>query len=249
MLFLLVLVLMTGLAAGSFMNVCICRLPREQSILFPPSHCPVCRRLLGPRELVPVLSYLWLKGKCSGCGAKISPRYPLVELTTGLLYLLLFITFGWQLKTLFYALLLSSLLTASLIDLDHQIIPDSISYFLILSGLLFQIFFFKDAFFSSLLGGLLGGGLLLALAVLSRGGMGGGDIKLAAGMGIYLGWQLLLVALLLSFVLGSLAGLAWVLGGKKSLKSAVPFGPFLAAGTAITVFFGPAMLEKYLSYF
>ncbi|AEF95023.1 Prepilin peptidase [Desulfotomaculum nigrificans CO-1-SRB] len=249
MLALWLLVFITGLAVGSFLNVCIYRLPLGQSLVTPPSHCPKCNHRLGAGELVPVLSYLMLRGKCRCCGARISPRYPVVELATGLAFVLLVMVFGWQIKTLGYLILFCGLLTASLIDWDHQIIPDQISLLLVGAGLILQALQSTGTLINGIIGGLLGGGLLLVLAVLSKGGMGGGDIKLVTGIGVFLGWQLLLVSLFLSFIIGSLLSGIWILIKRQGLKTAVPFGPFLSLGAIITLFYGEQILNWYLNCF
>lgn len=249
MLALWLLVFITGLAVGSFLNVCIYRLPLGLSLVTPPSHCPKCNHRLGAGELVPVLSYLMLRGKCRCCGARISPRYPVVELATGLAFVLLVMVFGWQIKTLGYLILFCGLLTASLIDWDHQIIPDQISLLLVGAGLILQALQSTGALINGIIGGLLGGGLLLVLAVLSKGGMGGGDIKLVTGIGVFLGWQLLLVSLFLAFIIGSLLSGIWILIKRQGLKTAVPFGPFLSLGAIITLFYGEQILNWYLNCF
>lgn len=249
MLAVMMLVFITGLVIGSFLNVCIYRLPKNQSIISPPSHCPGCRRQLGVLQLIPVLSYLFQRGKCRYCGVKISPRYLLVELLTGMAFVLFVAVFGFQLQTLYYIVLFCALLTASLIDLDHQIIPDQISLFLVGAGLLLQALHSTGALIDGIIGGLLGGGLLLVLAVLSKGGMGGGDVKLITGIGIFLGWKLLLVCLFFSFVMGSLVGLGLILAKNKDMKTAVPFGPFLSAGAMIAIFYGQKIIDQYLAYF
>jgi len=249
MLAVMTFVFITGLVVGSFLNVCIYRLPNNQSIVSPPSHCPGCHQRLGVLDLIPVVSYLVQKGKCRYCRVKISPRYLFVELLTGIAFVLIVTVFGFQFQTLLYVLLFCALLTASLIDLDYQIIPDQISLFLVVSGLILQAFGPPGALMNGVIGGLLGGGLLLVLAILSRGGMGGGDVKLITGIGIFLGWQLLLVCLFFSFIIGSLVGLALIIVQNKDMKTAVPFGPFLSAGAIIAIFYGQQIIDKYLTYF
>ncbi|WP_333870589.1 prepilin peptidase [Desulforamulus putei] len=244
-----ILLFITGAAIGSFLNVCIYRLPAKQSIVSPPSHCHRCNHRLGFWELIPIFSYLFLQGRCKSCRVKISTRYLMVELITGIAFVIFVMVFGFNLQSLSYILLFCALLTASLIDFDHRIIPDEINLFLILTGLLLQGLQSFDALVSGIIGGLMGGGLLLVIAVLSRGGLGGGDIKLVTGIGVFLGWKLLLVSLFVSFILGSLVGIAWVLFKNKGLKTAVPFGPFLSIGAIIAVFYGQQIIATYLSYF
>ncbi len=237
-----------GLVIGSFLNVVIYRVPRGQSIAFPPSHCPGCDTHLKPMDLVPVFSWLFLKGRCRHCGAGISIRYPLIELFTALIFLLLSLNFwGWQLISL---LILSSvLIVAAVIDYEHGIIPNKLLLTGFIIGLI--IFLFRPVLpLSQHLLGVLAGGLpLLLLAALSRGGMGGGDIKLAAVMGLYLGPKLMLTALFLGSLLAGLTGIVFMLAGKKTRKDTMVFGPFLALGAVVSIFWGREILFWYLSMF
>ena len=174
---------------GSFANVCIHRLPWRQSVVFPRSHCPHCQQAIRPWHNLPLLSYLWLGGRCADCQTTISLRYPLVECLCGLLYVLLYYHLGVSRPSLVRTLLVTALLIVSCIDLEHKIVPDAITLPGILLGLLASLCLTPVGIVSALIGTCLGGGLFFLIAVLSGGGMGGGDIKLVAMIGAFLGWQ------------------------------------------------------------
>ena len=243
-----ILCFLLGLAIGSFLNVCIWRLPREESIIRPGSHCPACSAALGVRDLVPVLSWIFLRGKCRFCGAKISPRYPAVELLTGGLYLVTYLHYGpsWEMIA---AMLFSAFMVAiTFIDLDHQIILDGMLALLAVSGLALQLVTGAVGFWSMWLGALIGGGLLLALAIISRGGMGGGDVKFAAALGFWLGWPGILLGLFIGFVSGGFISLLLLVSGLRGRKDFIPFGPFIAFGAWITLLYGKQILAWYMSF-
>lgn len=239
-----VAVFFTGAVAGSFLNVCICRVPAGESIVYPPSHCPFCRRSLGVFDLVPVLSYVFLKGRCRYCGCRISWQYPTVEFVAGLLFVLVVAKHGFTLDALQAIVLVCVVIPAAAIDLKYKIIPDKLNLAGFVLGLPF-IFESKEVFFSSTAGFLAGGGFLFVVAVVSRGGMGGGDIKLAALLGFLLGWKQLLAALFLAFALGSLAGLAMLVFKVVRLKEPVPFGPYLALGAVTAALVGDKVISWY----
>lgn len=252
------IVFVFGLIVGSFLNVCIYRLPREISIISPSSTCPACKTGIKPWDNIPLISYLLLKGKCRHCGERISFRYPIVELLNGLLYLLLFYSFGfgWHLIPLFA--FVSALIVITLIDLEFQIIPDVITFPGIIIGLVSSSFLLPDpfidinspdikvGFINSLIGLFLGGGLFFIIAVLSRGGMGGGDIKMMAMVGAFMGWKAVLLVTFIGSLTGSLVGILLMLLKGKDRKTKVPFGPFLALGSLITLFFGGKIINWYL---
>ncbi|WP_242868875.1 prepilin peptidase [Desulfotomaculum copahuensis] len=240
---------MVGLAAGSFLNVCIHRLPRGESVVFPPSRCPHCGQRLAARDLVPLFSYLWLKGRCRYCGSGISPRYPLVEALTGVLFAVLYMRFGLNLLLFKYLFLTSVLIVLSFIDLEHYLIPDRIIIFALAGGVIINLFTRDLTFLSVLLGLAAPAAFLLLLAVASRGGMGGGDIKLAAVTGLFLGWPLGLLAVFLGCLLGGLVGAVLLLSRIKGRKDAIPFGPFLACGAITTILGGQQILNWYLGNF
>ncbi len=220
---------------GSFLNVCICRLPKEESIVFPGSHCPRCQKPIRYYDNIPLLSYLLLERKCRHCGAPISIQYPLVEGITGLSSLLLFIHFGPSWSYLIYFAFVAALIAITVIDLYHQIIPDVISLPGIGVGLLASLVLPQITFLNSLFGVLLGGGSLFLVATVyqwlfKREGMGGGDVKLLAMIGAFLGWKAVILTILLSSLIGSVTGVVLMLIKGKDFKYAIPFGPFLSLG-------------------
>ncbi|ABK98610.1 prepilin peptidase [Pelobacter propionicus] len=241
-----------GAVVGSFLNVCICRMPRDESVVSPPSHCPGCGYRIRWYDNIPLVSYLLLRGRCRGCREKISPRYPLVELLNALLSLALFLRFGPTLAFAVLFLFCSALVVITFIDLEHQIIPDEISLPGIVLGFIFSFFLRGHGWLNSLLGILLGGGSLLLVAygyqlVTGKEGMGGGDIKLLAMMGAFLGWKSIPFIIFVSSLAGSVIGVSLMLIQKKDSKLAIPFGPYLALGALLYVFYGPRLISWYLT--
>lgn len=256
------MVFLFGLFFGSFANVCIYRLPRNESIVFPSSHCPLCQTSIHWYDNIPLFSFIFLGAKCRHCSAPISWRYPLVELLTGIVFAALFFKYQFSLFFWVYALVSFFLIVITFIDFQEQIIPDELSYSLIFLGLLFSFFnselYLKWLFYlppvinrlaSSYLGLVIGGGVLYFIAWVSRGGMGGGDIKLAAGLGAFLGWENTLIMLGLSFFLGGMAGVILLATGKKKRKDAVPFGPFIALATFIILLYSQEIQQLISNYF
>jgi leader peptidase (prepilin peptidase)/N-methyltransferase len=240
-----------GAMIGSFLNVCIMRLPKEESIVFPGSHCPRCGHSIQFYDNIPIVSYLLLKGKCRYCGTSISAQYPLVEGITALGSLFLFMRFGISLTYLFYFCFVAGLIVITVIDLYHQIIPDVISLPGIGIGLLGSFVIPRIIFLDSLIGMLVGGGSLFLVAifyqwVVKREGMGGGDVKLLAMIGAFLGWKAVIVTILLSSFIGSIVGVGIMLFKGKDFKYAIPFGPFLSLGAVIHLFYGEQMIRWYL---
>jgi leader peptidase (prepilin peptidase) / N-methyltransferase len=241
-----------GAVVGSFLNVCICRMPRDESVVSPPSHCPGCGYRIRWYDNIPLVSYLLLRGRCRGCRDKISPRYPLVELLNALLSLALFLRFGPTLAFAVLFLFCSALVVITFIDLEHQIIPDEISLPGIVLGFIFSFFLRGHGWLNSLLGILLGGGSLLLVAygyqlLTGKEGMGGGDIKLLAMMGAFLGWKSIPFIIFVSSLAGSVIGVSLMLIQKKDSKLAIPFGPYLALGALLYVFYGPRLINWYLT--
>jgi leader peptidase (prepilin peptidase)/N-methyltransferase len=241
-----------GSVVGSFLNVCICRMPKDESVVTPPSHCPLCNYRIRWYDNIPLISYLLLRGKCRGCGTHISLQYPLVELLNGLLTLALFLRFGLSLTFLALFLFCSSLVVITFIDLEHQIIPDEISLSGIVIGFVFSFFLPWQNWLNSLLGILLGGGSLLLVAygyqwLTGKEGMGGGDIKLLAMMGAFLGWKSVLFIIFASSLIGSVVGITMMLVQKKDSKLAIPFGPYLAFGAVLYIFYGRQIITWYLT--
>ncbi|MCI5118040.1 MAG: prepilin peptidase [Candidatus Electrothrix sp. LOE1_4_5] len=243
-----------GALVGSFLNVVILRLPdEEQSVVFPASHCPKCNTKLRWYENIPIFSYLALRGKCRTCKAPISLQYPIVELCMALLSLALYHRFGIAPILPFYFLFLAALLAIIFIDIHLQIIPDKISLSGILIGFISSFFNPLVSWQESGLGILLGGGILYAVAkgyalLTGRDGMGGGDIKLLAMIGAFLGYQCLLFVIFFSSLTGSLVGIAAMFQQKKGGQTRIPFGPFLALGAMSWLFFQQNILSVWLWY-
>src|SRR5688572_33144895 len=242
--------LLLGLLVGSFLNVVIHRLPRKKSLMWPGSHCPACGVSLSPLENIPLLSYLFLRGRCRGCGIHITARYPTVEAINGLAYGLIAWYFGIGWQSLIYAALFSALLVVSYIDLDHQIIPDAITLPGIGLGVLAAVTVLPIGFLDSMLGLLIGGGVLFGLAWISpylfgKEGMGGGDIKLLAMIGAFLGWKPALLTIMVGSLSGSLIGLSLIGLGVMKRDEYIPFGPFLVFGALVSMFFAQPLLEWY----
>ncbi len=243
-----ILTFLVGAIIGSFLNVCIYRLPRKESIVFPFSHCPHCKKLIPFYFNIPILSFLILRGKCKQCKGSIHFQYPLVELANALGYLYIFSAFGYGWNSVIYALLFSALLVVTFIDLMHKIIPDSITLPGIGIGILAASTVLPPGFVNSLIGLFLGGGLFYLIAVLSRGGMGGGDIKLIAMIGAFLGWQNVLLTIFVGALVGSLVGIFLMIFRGKGRKYAVPFGPFLALGAVVSILWNQEILYWYLTF-
>lgn len=245
----LFLVILTGLIIGSFLNVCICRIPQQMSVINPPSHCPDCGNRLKPLHLIPVISFLRYKGRCAYCGTKISWQYPLVEILTGLLYGLTVYRFGLTADTIVYLFLISLLIVISFIDLKLKIIPNGLIIIGLVVGLAINIMRPLTTFSGGLVGFFSAGCLFLAIAVLSKGGMGGGDIKLAAMLGLWLGWQQAFLGFFLAFLSGAAVGIGLMATGQKSRKDAIPFGPFISLGALLSIFWGRQIIGWYMAHF
>ena len=266
-----------GAMIGSFLNVCICRVPEGKSIVTPGSHCPRCGKAIRWYDNLPLISFLLLRGRCRHCHGSISVQYPLVEGVTALLSLLLFMRFGPSLQYVIYFAFAAALVVVTVIDLYHQIIPNVISlpgiaagllasWFLpnpalldgLLRGLLFQAgrigvnLSNHAAFVDSLLGILLGGGSLLLVIHLyywlrKAEGMGGGDVKLLAMVGAFLGWKAVVVTIIFSSFIGSIVGVTVMVWKGKDLKYAIPYGPFLSLGAMMALFYGEGLIVWYLT--
>ena len=249
-----VIVFITGLLMGSFFNVCIYRIPKKESIVFPASHCTVCNAKLNGPDLIPVLSYLCLRGRCRYCHAKISVRYPLIELLTGSVYLALAVRVGMGKTFVAYAVLCSLLIVAAAIDMEYQIIPDGLIRTGGIFGILLSLAGWSVSWQNSLAGMLLGGGFPLLVAFLfwkvrHKEGMGGGDGKLMGLVGLFLGWKQTALSILLSIYAGGLFGGILLLLHKKKYSDAIPFAPFIAIGTFLSILYGRDLIRWYLQIF
>jgi leader peptidase (prepilin peptidase)/N-methyltransferase len=245
-------VTMLGTAVGSFLNVCIHRLPLRLSLAWPGSHCPSCRAPVKPSDNIPIVSYLWLRGRCRNCKAPISIKYPIVELVTGVMFLGAFLLFDSP--VLIQRLLFGcAMVVLFVVDLEHRILPDVITLPGIVIGFLFS-FFMPPGWVDSLIGIMVGGGSLWLLGeiyfrVRHEEGMGFGDVKMLAMIGAFLGWKLMLLTLILSSFIGSIVGVAMIALHRGDMKYALPFGTFLALGAIAASTAGGPIIDWYASFF
>jgi len=249
-----IVIFLFGLAIGSFTNVLIYRLPREESIVFPGSHCPNCNHELKWYDNIPLISYFFLKGKCRYCKEKISIRYPLLEFLNGIIYLSFFIIYGFTLEFIYLSLLTSSLISITIIDLKHQIIPDSLVVSVLGLNILYKIgnyfmYGISFEFLDSLFGLLAGAGFFLLILLISRGGMGGGDVTLVGALGFSLGLKNTILMILLSFIIGAIISLILLAFKIKSMKDPIPFGPFIIVAFYLSYFFSDIIISFYFSLF
>ncbi len=245
-------VLLFGGVIGSFLNVCIYRLPREESVAWPASHCPACRQPIAVYDNIPIVSYLILLGRCRACRAPISLQYPLVEAANAIGYVLVFWMFGFTVVASVYAALLSALIVITGTDLSHTMIPDAVTLPGIAIGLACAAVILPIGLLDSILGVVLGGGTLWFLAwvspyIFGKEGMGGGDIKLMAMVGAFIGWQPVLLAIMIGSFLGSLVGVGLIAVGIMRREQYIPFGPFLAVGSILALLFHQPLLDWYWS--
>lgn len=253
------LIFITGLIFGSFFNVVIYRLPEGKSIIAPRSFCPSCGAKLKAYDLIPVFSFIFLRGKCRYCGCKISFRYPLVELVTGVVFVILYIKFGLSVEFIFTVFLMSILLMVFFIDLEHMIIPNELVIAGLIGGIaLFVLrFWFDDAlvgdsqWYSPILGMLATSGFLLlvaliGLAIYGTDAFGMGDVKIFLPIGLILGLKLSVISLVFSIFIGGITGLFLIITGLKHRKSHIPFGPFIVMGTFLSILFGNEFFAWYV---
>ncbi len=246
MLIIKVIIFLLGLIIGSFLNVCIYRIPNKISISYPPSHCPNCEHKLNALDLIPVLGFLINRGRCRYCKEKISIQYPIIELIIAIIFLFLFNKFGFCIYFVKYAVITSLLIIVTLIDLKTQEIPDGLIIFGLIAGLLFNLYDIKADMLKGILGFLLGGGTFLIIAMVTQGAMGGGDIKLMAVLGLFFGWEMIILIALLSFLLGAIISLILIATKIKGRKDFIPFGPFISIAALITIFYGQQILQLYM---
>ncbi|MFP4160160.1 MAG: prepilin peptidase [Desulfobacterales bacterium] len=240
-----------GLCVGSFLNVCISRVPEGLSIVSPGSRCPSCGHAIRYYDNIPLISYLLLGARCRSCRAFISPRYPAVELLTGAMAVFVLIKYGPDISALIYFVFIASLIVVTFIDIDYQIIPDKISLAGIAAGLAASPLLSQITFTESLIGAVSGGGSLFAVAMgyyllTGKEGMGGGDIKLLAMIGAFTGWQGVIFTVFAASATGTVIGLVLMAAAGRNMKFAVPFGPFLSLGAIAYLFFGQIVIHWYL---
>lgn len=243
-----------GLFIGSFLNVLIYRIPKGENIAFPSSHCPRCSKKLKWYDNIPLISYILLRGSCRYCDEKISLQYPLIEFLNGILYFVLYGYFGLSMDFIFYALIASVLIAIGVIDLKDMIIPDSLVIsILVLSivhkALNYFIYGIKANILDSIIGLLIAGGLFLLILIISKGGMGGGDITLIGVLGFVLGIPMILLNILLSFILGAMISLFLLATRLKTKKDPIPFGPFIICAFFIVLLYGNNIIYWYFNLF
>ena len=243
-----VLLFLIGLLTGSFLNVVIYRLPRKKSLISPRSSCVHCNTILQVPDLFPLVSFIFLQGRCRYCGGRIPWRYPLVELLTALIFLFCFVSFEFSPFFYNYVVFFSLLLIISFIDVDEGIIPNRLVLILLVWSISWQLLYADISLMAAIAGLVAGGGLFFLIAVLSKGGMGGGDIKLMAVLGFAIGSPLVFVVFLLAFLLGAAVGAALLLTGKKTRRDPLPFAPFLSLSFFISVFWGRQIWSWYQLY-
>jgi leader peptidase (prepilin peptidase) / N-methyltransferase len=246
----LLIVGLFGAMIGSFLNVCIYRLPRHESIAWPGSHCPACSHAIAWYDNIPILSYVVLAGHCRQCGVRIPFQYPLVETLNSLGYMGILWVFGLSWEAMVYGVLYSALLVVAGTDMSHKIIPNVITFPGILIGLISAATILPLGLVNGVLGLLVGGGILWLLAwaspyLFGKEGMGGGDIKLLAMIGAFLGWKPAVMTIMVGSFLGSLVGVALIASKVIKREDYIPFGPFLVCGALVALFFGQSLLDWY----
>ncbi|QUG42236.1 prepilin peptidase [Psychrobacillus sp. INOP01] len=238
-----------GLVFGSFFNVVGLRIPKGESIVRPPSHCTICNRNLTFKDLVPVFSFVVLKGKCRGCGTKIHWVYPVMELVTGLLFTFAYYQLGFTLELAVALLFISLLVIITVSDIAYMLIPDKILLFFLIPLIVLRVFEPLSPWWDSIIGAVVGFCVLFLIAVVSKGGMGGGDIKLFFVIGLVLGWVPTLLTLFLASIIGTVIGIISLRRSKQGRKTPIPFGPSIAIAAIIAYFYGELLVDWYVNLF
>lgn len=247
------LVVLLGACVGSFLNVCIYRLPRRESLLWPGSRCTTCERSLSWYENVPIVSWVVLRGRCRTCRASVSWMYPAVEMVTALAFLSGYLLYGLTMIAVVRVLFACALIVLFVTDLQHKILPNIITVPGIVVGFVCSLFL-PPGWLESLIGIVVGGGSLFAIAetyyrVRGQEGLGMGDVKLLGMIGAFLGWKLVLLTLVFASVAGSLAGGILIVSGRGNMKYALPFGTFLAIGALVAAIWGTPIVDWYLGFY
>lgn len=253
-----------GSCIGSFLNVCIYRIPLEESIVFPSSGCPKCKGKLKPKDMIPILSYIMLKGKCRYCKNPISIQYPIVELMTGIVWIIIFFRYGFTFETAALLYLYSVLIPIAFIDFKQMIIPDGLVITGIAGGtvvFLYHVFYMpfrlyeSTSWYTPIIGMFSASGILFIIAFIglliygNDGAMGMGDVKLFIPIGLFLGWKLALLILFLSILIGGIISIILLIFRIKDRKSAIPFGPFIIIATFIAGLYGSRILDWYFRFY
>ncbi len=245
--------ILLGLVVGSFSNVCIWRIPRDESLVFPGSHCPLCNASIRWYDNIPLVSFVVLVGRCRQCKASIPWRYPLVEGLTAGLYLMTVLQFGVTIHTAFLLVFLSVLVVITFIDLDHGIIPHILSLAVIPIGLVASVLTYDPPPLDAVTGACVGAGLVYLVAVYAevafqQESMGGGDVNLLSMIGAFLGWRLMLVSFGVAVISGAILSVGLIAAGVLTRKDRIPFGPFLALGAAVALFSGNRLIDWYIRF-
>lgn len=259
-----VFLFLIGSCVGSFLNVCIYRIPLEKSIVYPQSGCPNCKEKLQPKDMLPILSYLMLKGKCRYCEEPISVQYPAVEILTAIVWLIVYLTYGFTVETAALLYLYTVLIAVAFIDLKHMIIPNGLVITGLVGGLavfLYHVFYKpfplyeSNLWYTPIIGMFSASGVLFIIALIglliygNDGAMGMGDVKLLLPIGLFLGWKLALLTLFLSIMLGGIISIILLIFRIKDRKSAIPFGPFIIMATFIAGLYGNQILSWYFMFY
>lgn len=243
-----IIIFVTGLLIGSFLNVCIYRIPKEESIAYPPSHCVKCNNRIKPYDLIPVISYIFLNGKCRYCGEKISIKYPLIELFTGVTFILIYYKYGISIEFFKFAILASFLIVIGIIDYNTTNVYFSTTLSGIIGGLAFLVvsYYLHIPIKTYVLGMIIGGGFI-SLVILTVGGMGWGDAEICALCGIFLGTKLTILMLFLSVIIAAVIGVILIILKKKSRKDYMPLGPSIAFAAILCILIGENIIMWYLN--
>lgn len=247
-----ILIIIYGLIIGSFLNVCIYRIPKQESIVLPRSHCLNCNSSLKYYDLIPVFSFFLNKGKCRYCSIEISRQYPLIESINAFMYIIVFHKFGLSLNFLFYSIIFSILIVVTLIDLKHMIIPDGLIITILVvtiihKALLYAIYKTSPGLIDSSLGLILSSTFFVLIIIISKGGMGGGDLKLIGSLGFILGTINVFLTIFISFILGSIISIFLLVTKIKDIKDPIPFGPFIVIAFIVTIFWGQELIDLYMN--